>query len=73
MASSSINWKDVATDITKFGGLGVIILEAVENAVPGLGVSGGAQVVIAAIVSVLTALLSISKSEAVNTAKTGKA
>jgi hypothetical protein len=67
--ASGVTPASIAADILKYGAPVLAVLEAVEN-IPGigLGVSGPAQGVIAAIVTVLTAVLSVVKQQAVATA-----
>lgn len=63
-----ISAAQVASDVTKFGGLAVAVLEVVENTLPNISIPAGAQAIIAAVVGVLTALLSVSKAKAVTAA-----
>lgn len=64
--ASGVTPASVAADIVRFGGPVLAVLEAVEN-IPGIGlsVSGPAQGVIAAVVTILTAVLSVVKQQAV--------
>jgi hypothetical protein len=62
---AKVSATQVAADIAKFGALGIGVLEVVENTLPSLSVPAGAQAIIAAVVTVLTSLLSISKARAV--------
>jgi hypothetical protein len=64
-APAKINAAEVATDIVKYGGLAVALLEVAENTLPSLSVPAGAQAIIAAVVGVATALLALSKQKAV--------
>jgi hypothetical protein len=64
-APAKISAVEVATDITKYGGLAVALLEVAENTLPQLSVPAGAQAILAAVVTVVTALLALSKQKAV--------
>ncbi|MGH9121409.1 MAG: hypothetical protein ACRDYC_05615 [Acidimicrobiales bacterium] len=67
---ATVNAAAVATDILKFGGLAVGILELVENTAS-FHLSGGAQAIIAAIVTVVTGIMSVFKERQVVAAATG--
>ena len=58
------SFASITADVLKYGGPTIAVLEAVEN-IPGVGVSGPAQGIIAGVVSVLTAVLSVLKQNAV--------
>jgi len=62
---AKVSAADIAKDITKFGAPAVAILEIIENVVPSVTPSTGLQAIIAAVVGVLTLLLSVNKQQAV--------
>jgi hypothetical protein len=71
--ASGVTPATIAADIVKYGGPALAVLEALEN-IPGVGldVSGPAQGVIAAVITILSAVLSVVKQQAVATAKAGQ-
>jgi hypothetical protein len=71
MNAQGVSATQVAADITKYGGVLVAVLTVLGNAVPGLGVPGGVQAILDAVIAVVTAVMSIKSQKAVATAKAG--
>lgn len=60
-SKTTISWSSVAKDITVYGGTAVAVISAVAQNLPGASIPAGVQAVIAAVIPVLTAIMSIAK------------